>query len=49
VGESSDGVETVQTGLGPTLIGMQEAAGAGGGGETKSSKSLKDLGDSFEL
>jgi len=46
--ESSDSVETAQTCKGPTLIGVQEAKGAGGGGKTKSRKSFKDLGDSFE-
>jgi len=48
VGKSSDSIETTQTGEGTTLIGMQEAKKAGGGGETKSRKSFEDLGDSFE-
>jgi len=48
VGESSDSVKTAQTGQGPTLIGVQETKGAGGGGETKSRKSFEDIGDSFE-
>jgi len=48
VGESSHSVETAQTGQGPTLIGVQEAKGAGGGGKTKSRKSFEDFGDSFE-
>ena len=47
MGESSDTVETAQTGQGPTLIGVQEAEGAGGGGKTKSRKSFEDFGDSF--
>jgi len=48
VGKSSDSVETAQTGLGPTLIGVQQAKAAGGRGETKSGKSFEDLGDSFK-
>ena len=48
MGESRDSVKTAQTGQGTTLIGIQEAKGAGGGGETKSRKSFEDLGDSFE-
>jgi len=48
VGKSSDSVETAQTGQGPTLIGVQEAKGAGGGSETKSGNSIEDLGPSFK-
>jgi len=48
VGKSSDSVKTAQTGQGPTLIQVQEAKGAGGGGKTKSRKSFEDFGDSFE-
>ena len=48
VGESSDSVETAQTSQRPTLIGVQEAKGADGGGKTKSRKSFEDFGDSFE-
>ena len=48
MGKSSDRVETAQTGQGPTLIGVQEAKGAGGGSATKSGKSFEDLGDSFK-
>jgi len=44
VGASSDSVETAQTCKGPTLIGVQEAKGAGGGGKTKRCKSFEDLG-----
>jgi len=49
VGESSDSVETAPTGQGPTLVGVQEAKGARGGGKTKSRKSFDNFGDSFEL
>ena len=48
MGKSSDSVETAQTRQGTILIGMQEAKGAGRGGETKSRKSFEDLGDSFK-
>jgi len=48
VGESSDSVKTAQTGQGPSLIGVQEAKGAGGRGETKSRKSFEDFGDGLE-
>jgi len=47
VGESGDSVETAQTGQRPTLIGVPEAKGAGGGGKTKSRKSFEDFGDGF--
>ena len=48
MGKSRDSVETAQARQGPTLIGVQEAKGAGGGCETKSRKSFEDLGNSFK-